>query len=758
MTRINLYQRLLIILLTAGLVASPLFEKSLILAQSAPTPPPAPTAPAAPTPPPEPTSPTPPPAPTYSSPTPTPSPTATPAPTSTPAPSVSPSESSTPTGDYEGLSSDGQMGDSSVETGDATTTGSGYATVNTNSALGCGSGSTCGTGSEDVWFENSGNGTNSNNDIVYTTDNDSTIIQQNDADIVNELALGSNTGGNSSSFNTGGDSTVDTGDANIIATLVTTANTNASGVYLAEFTIDENYTGDIVIDIQPPISSADTSDTSSANLTNSENGTGSDNDIAYNITDTQYLFQSNDATVDNVLNLSAETGNNTTSYNTGGDSSIKTGDVNIVANMLNLVNTNISGGGEVLFATINILNDFVGDIILPDNYFASQNQAPTNVLANTDNGADSTNTIAYTDNNTDTIFQANDADLTNNVVVDATTGDNDVRMNTNGENSIETGNVNVNVRELNIVNTNMYNTPQTMWLVIVNEMGNWIGQIFGSDGTMLASSNLSLTETPDGSVTATNSGNGSDSNNNIAITENTDTTITQTNNANVNNTVDVTANTGGNSASFNTGGNSKVNTGDVNVAANFVNFINNNIASGSKLAVAFVNVLGSWIGNIVPASEAQASQEFVSPLPSSSPTTAPAPAIRGDRASNSTSSNSVSAPVSPTTPITPIAQISPIAVAFSATPSTPPTILGAATSSNDSPPPSSTAPGSQTFFMRDLVTSSPWILLIPLSLLLVVNSSRAFATLISLTKKRRRRARHRPSTYIWTPSPNEYSL
>ena len=58
-------------------------------------------------------------------------------------------------------------------------------------------------------------------------------------------------------------------------------------------------------------------------------------------------MQQNNAEIINNIDLKAVTGQNDASKNNGGDSSIKTGDAKIVADIVNFVNNNIQGTGRL---------------------------------------------------------------------------------------------------------------------------------------------------------------------------------------------------------------------------------------------------------------------------------------------------------------------------------------------------------------------------------------------------------------------------
>jgi hypothetical protein len=568
-------------------------------APSAPTPPPAPTAPPAPTYTPDPTStppaPTQPPVPTESpsvssTPTPTPVPTATPASGSTSSPTPSPSSTPAPDDGTGHQSDDSQVGGASVQTGDATNSAS--VTNDANSNL---SAKTSDSGSGPIEVINDSNGDSSTNNSSATIINDSQIDQTNDAVAVNNLTQTTTSGDNSASRNVG-DSSIVTGDANTAGTLVNSLNTNIDAVMVAEFNIADDYMGDYVLDYAGNcISGCGGGDVLAENT---GNGADTTNNVDITEITNDATFQENNADVENNMYLASNSGDNMASRNTGGDSSIVTGDANVSADLINFVNNNLAG--NVVIGVVNIFGDLIGDIIVPGDCCGSD------VLAvNSSNGDGSTNTTTVNSTTDTDINQFNNADIENNLVFAATTGDNDTSRNTNGTNYVETGDANVLAQVLNITNLNLVGGDY--WLVLVNDAGQWIGNIIGAPGSKYAGSSIfEFMVGENGELTVANSGNGADSVNNVSVTTENNTEINQTNNAKIVNNVNLSANTGGNSASRNTGGNNSIITGDANIVANIVNFVNNNIVGDGRLFVNVINVFGSWLGDFVGPGMAKA--------------------------------------------------------------------------------------------------------------------------------------------------------
>lgn len=526
-------------------------------------------------------------------------------PSNTPAAS-SPSNSNTnqPNNSTGNQDAKGNSGETNLTTGNATNgagvMNSGNNNVSTQVPTNGQSSGVTGTGSS-VGVVNSGNGTESNNNGSATINNDNNTNQGNSATIVNDLRQSTTTGGNTAKDNTGGNVNLTTGDANTTGTVINSVNTNMSGVAVAEFNVEEDYRGDIVLDFAAGCIS--NCGVGSVNLANTGNGSDSTNSAEANIDNTNNINQYNEADIANNLVLKADSGNNEAKDNTNGDVAIKTGDANVAANVLTFANNNVAG--NVVYTVVNVFGELVGDIIMPKEYIEAAGGCLEcgggNATAiNSGNGSESENIAEIDQNTTNNTFQNNDANIENNLIIDATTSQNEVNDNTNGDNSIKTGNTNVDANVINVANSNV--SGGVWWLVLVNEAGNWVGKIVGSpDGTNMAGSEgTEFVVDENGEVVARNSDNGSGSTNNTSVAQNNTNNTTQENKINLVNNVDLSANTGHNDAKDNTGGNTSVETGNANVVANIVNFVNNNITGGGKLFVTVVNVFGGgWTGNFI---------------------------------------------------------------------------------------------------------------------------------------------------------------
>lgn len=545
-----------------------------------------PVRPETPTPPPTPSSPARPASPTHQvvSPSPSTSPSTSPS-----ASSVSP-DTKASSGGQNTLGAAGGA-NANIVTSDATASGFLTNNVNNNSAEGSG-GEELENGTSAT---NEGNGANSNTNGQLSSTNDTNTNLTNNAILDNNFTAVSETGDNNASYSTGNGNVV-TGDATTSGTVLNGVNTNAFGA--TEFTVTGDHVGDIVL-MGPNATTGCSTNCGAGGVVvkNVGNGAGSYSLGTVNNTGNTNTNVSNTAGLTTDVNLTAVSGQNDANYNVG-NGNITTGDANAAANVLNAVNSNIAAGGMFV---INVVGDLVGDIILPvitGNGCATC--GGTTMVNNSNNGAGSQNSGSVNTATTDNTTLVNGSDIANNITLNGNTGNNGVDFN-NGNNSIDTGNVSLSANVVNVSNVNVAGSDPNapIWLVFVNNMGEWAGQIFDKPQgqTMVGSDGIQFAQNGDGTVTATNANNGAYSQNDAHINSTNNTNTTMTNNAAITNNIHITGDTGNNNASYNVdGGNIK--TGNVNGAVNLLNFVNNNFA-GRPVYVAVVNVFGKWVGNVV---------------------------------------------------------------------------------------------------------------------------------------------------------------
>lgn len=330
----------------------------------------------------------------------------------------------------------------------------------------------------------SGNGAGSDNAVVTTQTSTNTVSQNNTANVTNNVTTNANTGNNTANFNTGGNTTVTTGGANTTANVTNTLNSNAAQI-------------------------SNCNCGSNTDVKISDNGALSQNQVnPLTVTNTNTISQNNEANVTNNVNAKASTGGNDATFNTGGNTTIRTGTANSTANVKTVANANM--------ATIG----------------GSATSNPTASFTISGNGAGSNNYISAVLENTNSVSQNNDANVTNNVTTKAKTGYNDANFNTGGNDTITTGAANATANVDNMVNFNSASVDcGCLFNVLAKISGNGAGTL---DHGLLDFLGL-----------------GGD--NSILLDLENTNVVAQNNEANLTNDVYAKAKTGGNVASENTG-------------------------------------------------------------------------------------------------------------------------------------------------------------------------------------------------------------
>lgn len=242
----------------------------------------------------------------------------------------------------------------------------------------------------DTIIQITGNGSYSDNDAHVSQKSDTQVVQTNIANVTNNVTSHASTGGNDANDNTGGDTAIKTGDAQSTANVSNTLNSNVADV------TDCNCDQDTKVLI-------------------SGNGSDSDNDVRLHNSNDLDVFQTNVAYVTNNVDTKASTGYNDANRNTGGDTTIITGNAKADASVSTVANANQArvsgrdGDGGSLQAIV------------------------------TGNGSYSDNDIDIHFDRDTALVQDNYADVYNDVYAKAETGYNDANDNTGGDVAIKTG-------------------------------------------------------------------------------------------------------------------------------------------------------------------------------------------------------------------------------------------------------------------------------------------------------------------------------
>jgi hypothetical protein len=490
---------------------------------------------------------------------------------------------------------DKNTGDGNVTSGNASVDGSVQTSANQVSLGSLDCSADCAPISlTDLSSGNSQTGSGSDNNSATSANNSNNTGISNKADINNLVGFGANSGNNSASKNTGSGN-VASGDADVALTAINTANN--VGVGLETFNVYDDQTGDIVIDYSKiPLLNSASGNQSSSNTTT---GADSNNNASTTANNGNTLLIDNNGNVINNYDINANTGENSADKNTG-DGSVTTGDANVAFNLINFLNNVLAAPGKLLLGVVNIFGTLNGNIVLQglDGNSGTVNSGSLG-SSNGTTGADSSNNAASILSNDTDISLINSANLANNVNLNTTTGNNTADKNT-GSGSITSGDVTANLKVTNVANTTTVGNGQDVWMVLINNLGVWSGQLFNTDSsTGVYSPFFNFTVNPDGSISASNQNTGADSKNNASASDSNKTDIAINNNTTLTNNVTINANTGNNSADKNTGSGT-IKTGNVSVSANIINLINNTFLGGN-FALTIVNVFGKFFGNVEKA-------------------------------------------------------------------------------------------------------------------------------------------------------------
>ena len=246
----------------------------------------------------------------------------------------------------------------------------------------------------------------------------------------------------------------------------------------------------------------------------SGNGSESNSEVKVQVENNVTVAQTNEATVGNSIDESANTGQNSASGNSSDSVNIETGDIISATSINTSLNTSTAEIGCC-------------------------SSTETNLLI-TGNGDGSLNTISFNQGKNTDVNINNNADVLNSVNGKANTGENRASNNTGGNVSISTGSIKI----LNDINNDSVNISS------VNVKKGLPG------------------------VSAVIKENGSGSVNIIETNLFDDVSIYLNHTANIKNDITWEANTGGNEASGNTGGDVNISTGDVELGVFIKNFVN----------------------------------------------------------------------------------------------------------------------------------------------------------------------------------------
>ena len=442
----------------------------------------------------------------------------------------------------------GAEGDATITTGDATATGTIANEVNSNTVI-----------LEPTPEPSPGPEVNQTNIEGQSL----TVENSNEGTVTNEAQVAASTGENLASKNLG-DVEILTGDALALANLLTLLNTNIVGSNFEVLFLDLlggnsqdinlNELWQQLLEMQAGSELRLAGETSLSNLS-------------------LIIRNLNQANLENTVEVEAQSGANAANEN-GGNASVATGDATALANVTNIVNTNIVGS-QFFFGVINILGFFEGNLILPRPESFSQESSGTQGVGGV-------------------VFEnQNQAEITDAVSAGAETGLNETNGNA-GDNLITTGDATSVANSFSLVNLNILRN--NWFFLLINNLGTWTGRIFGWSAP-------SATEDPSAGPSIFELGLEDpvgDAGGDIEIEQELLAVSFQNQNeASLGSDVRTFASTGQNQANGNLGG-AEIRTGKARSLANLFNLVNLNILGG-RFFVGLVNILNDWTGNLVYA-------------------------------------------------------------------------------------------------------------------------------------------------------------
>ena len=325
-----------------------------------------------------------------------------------------------------------------------------------------------------------------------------------------------------------------------------------------------------------------------AEAVNEDTAPDSSNFTSDEVSQTTTVVNDNVAAVENNLEVSSTSGKNELSKNEG-DATLTTGEVDIIVNLLNILNLNITGS-DFTHLIVNIFGNLTGEFDLDDiseKYLGLDEDDLVAIAKNSNTGDDSQNTaLAKSEEKLD-VQNQNNAALVNNVQVEGVSGQNDLSEN-EGNVNVLTGRIKILTSILNFINANFSGTD--WYFAMINIFGTLEGDI------LLPDPNSYLTA-EDGSVTATNKNTGDDSQNQALAEKTENVNVKNDNSAQVENKVNAVGDSGTNQAYANED-ETTMETGKVDVTAQLMNWLNYNIF-GDRWVMVVVNVFGHWLGKIV---------------------------------------------------------------------------------------------------------------------------------------------------------------
>jgi hypothetical protein len=321
-----------------------------------------------------------------------------------------------------------------------------------------------------------GTGANSNNTVDVNNPNSLNVDAQNTGNIVNNVDVNAISGNAAANKNTVvGD--VATGNAMAQVNIINLINSfiNSGSSFFGILNIIGSLNGDILFPagFLDGLLPAGTAGGTTANIAGT--GAGSNNQVGLNNSSASNITNTVSNSVNNNISTNAVSGAANLDANTSAGN-VSTGAASTNQGLFNIANSSIFGDNAVL-VMVNVLGHWVGKIMTLPGTGTSQSALLTgNATVGINNtGAGSNNTVNADNSSKSDINQSSTGTITNNVNVNAQSGNADVSKNTSVGN-VSTGKAQANSSVANIFNT-VLNVKHWFGVLVINVFGDWIGDV-----------------------------------------------------------------------------------------------------------------------------------------------------------------------------------------------------------------------------------------------------------------------------------------
>lgn len=444
----------------------------------------------------------------------------------------------------------------------------------------------------------SNTGPNSNN-AANVTDMRKVLAQIfNNTGVTNAFNQTGQSGNASVTGNTmAGDAT--SGAVNVVLNLLNVLNAmwsfGTSGLGYFVHNIFGDQTGDVNLDndisgaVGGPSSVGALPACTAGSVGNENTGTSSTNTATSTCNRDVALRSATNQGITNNINVDANSGNATVSGNTNGGNATS-GEARAELNIINLINTAI-GAGKSFLGMINIFGNLNGDLLFPSLNLngAVASGTGSGDPTNSNTGPNSINTASSSNSNNASVTNNLNAAVNNNIDAKATSGNATVSTNTTAGDAT-TGSADTNSALFNLFNTSVFGDNAV--LVIINDMGHWVGRIM----------NLGVSDNSGGGLltsnaTVGNTNTGPNSSNTATSSNTNNTTVTNDANETITNNVRARAQSGDATVSDNTkAGNAT--SGNASISSNVANILGSSLNFTHTFGILFINIFGTWTGSV----------------------------------------------------------------------------------------------------------------------------------------------------------------